>query len=183
VFLKQVSNSIVDLTDMAAPVNALTADFPTGAWGADARDYHLCVDVPPQPVDAEMLAARVTLVVNGEPADQGKVLALWTDDVARSTRINHHVAHYTGQEELAEAIQAGLDARNAGDEATATARIRRAVQLAHETGNAAMSDLLARITEGDPTTGTFRLKPRVEDADLLTIDTRSTKTVRVQKHN
>ena len=103
-------------------------------------------------------------------------------DVARSTRINQHVAHYTGQEELAEVIQAGLDAHNAGDEATATTRIRRAVELAQKTGNTAMSDLLARITEGDPATGTFRLRPRVEDADLLTLDTRSTKTVRVQKH-
>jgi len=180
-FLKQVSQQITDLTDLAAPVNALTADFPTGAWGADARDYHLCVHVPPQPVGAEMLAARVTVVVNGEPGDQGKVLALWTDDVARSTRINRHVAHYTGQEELAEAVQAGLDAYDAGDDVTATARIRRAVVLAHETGNTAMSDLLARITEGDPATGTFRLKPRVEDADRLTLDTRSTKTIRVQK--
>jgi hypothetical protein len=181
-FLKQVSPSIVDLTAMAAPVNALTADFPTGAWGADARDYHLCVDVPPRPIDQEMLAARVTLLVNAEPGDQGKIRALWTDDVARSTRINHHVAHYTGQEELAEAIQAGLDAYDAGDEVTATARIRRAVELAHETGNAEMSDRLASMTEGDPATDTFRLKPRLDAADRAIADTRSTKTIRVQKH-
>jgi hypothetical protein len=181
VFLKQVSQEIIDLTNLAAPVNALTADFPTGAWGADARDYHLCVDVPPQPVGAEMLAARVTLVVNGEAGDQGKVLALWTDDVARSTRINQHVAHYTGQEELAEAVQAGLDAYDAGDEVTATARIRRAVVLAQETGNTAMSDLLAKITEGDPATGTFRLKPRVDDGALVTLDTISTKTITVKR--
>jgi hypothetical protein len=181
-FLKQVSPSIVDLTAMAVPVNALTADFPTGAWGADVRDYHLCVEVPPRPIDQEMLAARVTLLINAEPGDQGKVRALWTDDVALSTRINHHVAHYTGQEELAEAIQAGLDAYDAGDDVTATARIRRAVELAHETGNTEMSDRLASMTEGDPATGTFRLKPRLDAADRAIADTRSTKTIRVRKH-
>ncbi|MFI5042158.1 MAG: VWA domain-containing protein [Acidimicrobiales bacterium] len=180
-FLKQASPSLVDLTGMGVAVNALTTDFPTGAWGAESRDYHLCIEVPRQPVGSEMLAGRVTLVVGGQPVDQAKVLAIWTDDVARSTRINRQVAHYTGQAELAQAIHEGLDARRAGDDATATARIRRAVELAAETGNTAMSELLDKIAEVDPTTGTFQLKRRVEAADEMTLDTRSTKTVRVQR--
>ena len=45
------------------------------------------------------------------------------------------VAHYTGQAELAEAIQEGLEARKQGDEDTATAKLGRAVALAHAAGN------------------------------------------------
>ena len=37
-----------------------------------------------------------------------------------TTRINPEVAHYTGQTELAEAIQEGLAAKASGDEETAT---------------------------------------------------------------
>lgn len=43
-------------------------------------------------------------------------------------------AHYTGQAELAEAIQEGLDARRSGDVRTVTARLGRAVALAVESG-------------------------------------------------
>ena len=63
----------------------------------------------------EMLAARVSLVAGApggeEVLGQGLVLAEWTDDEALSTRINPQVAHYTGQAELADAIQEGLEAR------------------------------------------------------------------------
>ena len=61
---------------------------------------------------------------------QGLVRAVWTDDEALSTRINPHVAHYTGQAELAQVIQDGLEARKQGDEDTATAKLGRAVALA-----------------------------------------------------
>ncbi len=65
---------------------------------------------------------------------QGLVKALWSDDDTLTTRINPAVAHYTGQAELAEAIQEGLAAKAAGDEATATVKLGRAVQLAAQTG-------------------------------------------------
>jgi len=180
-FVKQVAPSIVDLTPMGVAVNALTTDYPTGAWGNEARDYHLCIDVPGQPVGSEMLAARVTVVVDDQHGTQAKVLAIWTDDITRSTKINHRVANYTGQAELAQAIQDGLDARRAGEDAAATTKFRRAVELAEETGNTAMRELLDRIVEVDPTTGTFRIKARVDVADEMTLDTHSTKTVRVQR--
>jgi hypothetical protein len=57
-------------------------------------------------------------------------MATWTDDHALSTKIHPRVAHYTGQAELAAAIQQGLAARDAGDAETATAKLGRAVQLA-----------------------------------------------------
>ncbi|MDC1390076.1 VWA domain-containing protein, partial [Acidimicrobiales bacterium] len=43
-FLKQVSPNIDDLTPRAIAVDALTDDFPLGAWaGEESRDYHLRV--------------------------------------------------------------------------------------------------------------------------------------------
>jgi len=96
--------------------------------------------------------------------------------------MNRHVAHYTGQAELAQAIQDGLEARKAGDEDTATARLGQAVALAHESGNEDTAKLLAKVVDViDPDTGTIRLKAKVADADEMALDTRSTKTVQARK--
>jgi len=111
-FVKQVAPTIEDLTAKAQPVDALTSEYPTGAWSGDeSRDYHVFVDVPPANVGDEKLAARVSLMVGADAVSQGLVRAVWTDDDALSTRINAQVAHYTGQAELAQAIQEGLQAR------------------------------------------------------------------------
>ncbi len=151
----------------------------------ESRDYHVGVEVTPAGVGQEMLAARVSLVaaaVRPEVLGQGLVRAIWTDDEALSTRINPQVAHYTGQAELAEVIQEGLEARKQGDEETATAKLGRAVALAHQSGNEDTAKLLAKVVDVvDAESGTVRLKKKVEDADEMALDTRSTKTVRVKK--
>jgi hypothetical protein len=181
-FVKQVSPTVEDLTPKAAPVNVLTADYPTGSWGDDSRDYHLCINVKPAAVGNEMLAGRVSLVVDGEVASQALVKAVWTDDAALSTKINNAVAHYTGQAELAQVIQEGLEARKAGDEPTATSKLGRAVQLAAESGNEATTHLLAKVVDvQDAATGKVRLKGVVDEADEMALDTRSTKTTRVKQ--
>jgi hypothetical protein len=181
-FVKQVAPAIEDLTDKGARVNDRVGDYPTGAWGDESRDYHICVTVTPGAVGDEMLAARVSLVVNDQVVSQALVRALWTDDAQLSTRINRAVAHYTGQAELAQVIQEGLEARKAGDDATATVKLGRAAQLAAASGNDATTKLLAKVVDvEDAATGTVRLKSRVADADEMALDTRSTKTVRVTK--
>jgi hypothetical protein len=107
---------------------------------------------------------------------------MWTDDEGMSTRINKHVAHYTGQAELAQAIQDGLAARKIGDDAAAIASLGRAVALAHESGNNETAGLLSHVVDiVDPVTGTVRLKRKVADADEMALDTRSSKTVRVKR--
>jgi hypothetical protein len=127
-----------------------------------------------------MLAGRVSLVEGDEVLGQGLIKAIWTEDQALSTRINREVAHYTGQAELADAIQEGLEARKSGDEATATFKLGRAVQLASESGNDGTMKLLNAVVDvDDAATGTVRLKKQVDDADEMALDTRSTKTVRV----
>jgi hypothetical protein len=187
-FVKQVAPVVDDLTGRRTPSGPQSGDYPTGAWGpGESRDYHVGVEVTPAGVgQPETLAARVSLVAESpsgaEVLGQGKVLARWTDDEALSTKINPRVAHYTGQAELAAAIQEGLEARKQGDEETATAKLGRAVALAHQSGNEDTAKLLAKVVDVvDVETGTVRLKKQVEDADEMALDTRSTKTVRARK--
>jgi hypothetical protein len=187
-FVKQVAPAVEDLTGRRVESGPQVGDYPTGAWGAgESRDYHLGVQVAaPGAVGQEMLAARVSLVTvapsGPEVLGQGLVRAIWTDDEALSTRINKHVAHYTGQAELAQVIQDGLEARKHGDEDTATAKLGRAVALAQQSGNEDTAKLLAKVVDVvDAATGTVRLKKKVEDADEMALDTRSSKTVRTKK--
>jgi hypothetical protein len=179
-FVRQVAPAIEDLTSRATATGPLSADYPTGAWGDESRDYHVSIDVPAHPVGGEMAAGRVSLVVDGEVVSQTLIRAVWTDDHALSTRISREVAHYTGQTELMDAIQDGLAARKAGDEEGATFRLGRAVQLAAQSGNTTKLELLAAIVDvEDAATGTIRLKRDVDDGDEMMLDTRSTKTLRV----
>jgi len=182
-FLKQVSPNIDDLTPKAVAVDALTDDFPLGAWGGEeSRDYHLRVKIPGGDVGDERLGARVMLALDGQAEPIALVRAVWTNDENLSTRINREVAHYTGQAELADAIHDGLAARASGDDDTATMKLGRAVQLAHETGNEDSVRLLQKVVDvDDPKTGTVRLRKQVDDADAMALDVRSTRTVRVGK--
>ncbi|MFI0409625.1 VWA domain-containing protein [Actinomadura sp. 3N508] len=187
-FVKQVLPSVEDLTGKRVESAPQAGDYPLGAWGAESRDYHVCVEVPPGDVGKELRAAWVKLVVPGAPGEEaqvlasGNVLAQWTDDEARSTRINARVAHYTGQAELAAAIQEGLQARKEGDFDTATARLGRAVVLANEAGNDEITSMLRRVVDVvDEATGTVRLKRDVDKAHEMELDTRSSKTVRTRK--
>jgi hypothetical protein len=180
-FVKQVDPAVEDITGRRTESGPLRADYPLGVWGDEERIYHVCIAVPVQAVGAEMLAGRVSLVRAGsaDVLGQGLVKAIWTDDAGLSTRINRQVAHYTGQAELAEVIQEGLAARRDGDERTATARLARAVALAAESGNDGTARLLERVVDVAPD-GTVQLRRSVGRADEMTLDTRSTKTVRVR---
>ncbi|WP_329518833.1 VWA domain-containing protein [Spirillospora sp. NBC_01491] len=187
-FVKQMVPAVEDLTGRRVPSGPQLGDYPIGAWGDEDREYHLCVEVPAGDVGRQMRAAWVKLVVPGTSADpdervlaSGNVLVEWTDDEAKSTRINARVAHHTGQSELAGAIQEGLEARREGDEDTATARLGRAVVLAKQVGNEQISALLDRVVDViDLDSGTVQLKGEVSKADEMSLDTRSVRTVRTR---
>jgi len=186
-FVKQVAPAIDDLTARRLATGAQAGDYPTGAWApGESRDYHVAVTVNPASLGQEMLAARVSLVASSAEGQQvlgqGLVRVTWTDDEALSTRINARVAGYTGQAELAAAIADGLEANKRGDVDLATARLGRAVALAHQAGNEETARLLASVVDVvDEATGTVRLKKKVDAAAEMALDTRSTKTVRVRK--
>lgn len=188
-YCKQVSPQLLDLTARARILKPQLRDFPTGAWTAgESRDFHFCVEVNPGITGDEVLAGRVSLLVSTEgvetKASEGRMLAVWTDDEAKSTRIDRVVAHYTGQAELADSIQRGLEARSQGDTAQATVLLGRAVKLAHDSGNEATAKLLRRVVDvDDASRGTVRLRTDASKADAMALDTRSTKTTRLARGN
>ncbi|NDJ23246.1 VWA domain-containing protein [Nostoc sp. B(2019)] len=186
-FCKQVSPDIVDLTHRAKPMKPQVVDYPTGAWGnKESRDYHFCIEVNPGNIGDEMLAGRASLVytLNGTETKiaEARILATWTDDEAKSTKIDRRVAHYTGQAELAQSIQEGLEARAKGEIEIATAKLGKAVKLAYESGNEATAKLLKTVVDvEDAPTGTVKLKREVAKEDAMALETRSTKTTRIPK--
>lgn len=180
-FVRQVSPTVEDLTRRGRSVNPLTQDFPTGAWADEERDYHIAVRLPAKSVGQEQLAARVAFIVAGQPQTQGLVKASWSNDTGLTAPINPEVAHYTGQTELASAIQEGLAAKASGDLATATTRLGRAVQLAEQSGNSEATSRLRKIVDvQDAATGRVQLKSSIDKADEMALDTASTKTSRVR---
>ncbi len=180
---KQMSPEIAVLTDRFSQVDAQTRDYPTGAWGGESRDYYVAVELTAGDVGDEMLGCRAS-VVHGPPGSEVKVtgapvVATWTDDETLSARINSQVAHYTGQEELAEAIQTGLEANARGDVDTATKMLGRAAKLAHESGNEDTTRRLSKVVDiVDADGGTVRLKSKVNKADEMDLDLGSTRTAR-----
>ncbi|HWU23221.1 MAG TPA: VWA domain-containing protein, partial [Nocardioides sp.] len=176
-FVRQVSPTVEDLTARRVEVNPLTGDFPTGGWADESRDYHVAVRVAAKAIGQEQLAARVQLVVGNDVVAQGLVKARWSGDESLTTKIDQQVAHYTGQTELAQAIQEGLAAKAAGDDATATTKLGRAVQLAAQTGNDEATSKLRKVVDVEnEAEGTVKLKRSVEKADEMALDTASTKT-------
>jgi hypothetical protein len=180
-FVKQVFPQIEDLTARRTAVSARVGDYPTGAWGGESRDYHVSVEVSAGGVGDELLAARVSVVSRDKVLGERLVLAKWTDDTALATTINPRVAHYTGQAELASAIQEGLAARDAGEVEVATAKLGRAVRLATESGHEDTAKLLARVVDVvDADNGTVVLKKKVEGVDAEIANVRSVKTIRTK---
>jgi von Willebrand factor type A domain len=193
--VKQTAPTLVDLSARRVDSGPLTGDYPTGAWGTESRDYHVCIELDPGSVGEEKLACRVTFVhadTDGtvQPLPQtfshtepdggtndfvdARIRALWTDDLAEATVINDKVAVVTGRAELAKAVQDGLAAHQRGDSEVATERLGRAHDLAERIED---SSMLARLNQiYDPDTGTFRLN-RMSVQDEMSLDIESTKTM------
>ncbi|WP_340539497.1 vWA domain-containing protein [Nocardioides sp. GXZ039] len=181
-FVRQVAPTVEDLTTRRTEVNPLTGSYPTGAWADESRDYHVAVRVAAKAIGQEQLAARVQLAIGDDVLTQALVKATWSGDTELTAKIDQQVAHYTGQTELAEMIQEGLAAKAAGDEATATTKLGRAVQLAAATGNDEATSKLRKVVDVDnEAEGTVRLKRSVDKADEMALDTASTKTTRIKK--
>ena len=186
-FCKQVSPEIVDVTSRAKVVSERIVEYPTGAWGRnESRDYHFCIQINAGNVGDEMLAGRASLITqtNGQETKitEAKILATWTEDEAKTAKIDRRVAHYTGQAELSQFIQEGLEARAQGNIDVATVKLGKAVKIAHDSGNEATAKLLRSVVDvEDAAAGTVRIKRTVAKEDEMMLETRSTKTARIQK--
>jgi hypothetical protein len=193
-FVKQTAPTLVDLTDRRVDSGPLTGDYPTGSWGSESRDYHLCVELEPGEVGEEKLACRVSFVPAGtdgsgqtvqqeyrhtEPDGRtnkfssARVRAFWTDDPGQPTMINDKVAVVTGRAELAQAVQEGLTAHQDGDSELAADCLSRARKLAEQVHDEGLLNRLDQIY--DPDTGTFGLH-RMSAEEEMSLDLESTKT-------
>ena len=192
VFVKQANPTLEDLTPKARVVSPQVREYMTGAWGpGESRDFHVAIDVKAGNVGEEMLAARPSVVwlessgggwtEKEEKPAEARVFASWTADDSLSSRIDRHVAHYTGQGQLAEAIQQGLDARAQGNDAAATHLLGKAVKIAHESGNVEMTQRLAKVVDVvEVATGTVRLKREVSKVAAMDLELESRTTKRMK---
>jgi hypothetical protein len=181
-FVKQVAPEIVDLTDRRIDVDGQRGDYPTGAWGDESRDYHVCIRVPARDLGEQMLAGRVSLVVDDETISETKVLAEWTEDENLSTAIVREVAFYTGKQEIQSHMQKGVAALRDDDPDTATRNLGLAAKIADAIDDQAVIDDIANLVDiEDAATGKVRPKSRVDDADLMQAEVASSKTVRTKK--
>ncbi|MFE7319027.1 hypothetical protein ACFU7T_38890 [Streptomyces sp. NPDC057555] len=162
-FLRQVAPTTGELTGRRRASGPRSGDYPTGPWGDESRDFHLCLRVPDPGLGREMLAARITVLLPAPDGTaprvvaQGLVRATWTDDPVAAVRIDPQVAHHTGRFELAQVIQRGLDAAKYGDADHALMELRRALRLAAAAGHEDTAKLLAKVVDGaDAATGTVR---------------------------
>jgi hypothetical protein len=191
-FVKQANPTLEDLTAKARVVSPQVREYLTGAWGAnESRDFHVAIDVKVGNVGEDMLAARPSVVwlessgggwtEKEEKPAEARVFASWTADDSLSSRIDRHVAHYTGQGQLAEAIQQGLDARAQGNDAAATQLLGKAVKIAHESGNVEMTQRLAKVVDVvEVATGTVRLKRDVSKVAAMDLELESRTTKRMK---
>jgi flavin-binding protein dodecin len=192
-FVKQVNPTIEDMTTKAREVSAQVHDYMTGSWGGgETRDFHVTVDVKAGKAGEEMLAGRPSVVYlesgpsgwveKEDKAPEARIFATWSADESLTSRLDHHVAHYTGQDELAAAIQKGLEMREQGQEAQATQLLGRAVKIAHASNNMEMTQRLAKVVDVvDAVSGTVRLKKDVKKAATMDLQLESRTTKRVAK--
>ena len=102
----------------------------------------------------------------------------WSENNALTARISKEVAHYTGQKELADSIQEGLEAKAQGDEDKATRLLGRAAQLAAQSGNEEVTRRLKKVVDlVDAGTGTVRLR-KADKAAEMELELGGTRTVR-----
>ncbi|WP_350936854.1 VWA domain-containing protein [Micromonospora mangrovi] len=164
-FVKQVFPTIVDLTPRGVAVGALGTDFPIGAWSpTDQRDYQVALEVDPMPAGATRRIGWLSLHTgSGAQGDEEPLTVEFTDEVDLFSTVHDTVAHYTGQQDYADAFRRGLRAAEAGRLDEAEEHFGRAVALAHAGGNRDKLALLARIVEVlDAPAGRVRLRRGVD---------------------
>ncbi|MEV5718206.1 VWA domain-containing protein [Amycolatopsis mediterranei] len=167
-FVKQVFPTEVDLTQQCQSTEGRVLELPTGAWGDELREYHLCLDVEAGELtrNEDRLLGTVTLFAGaGEPVgEQLAVVGYLTDDLALSSVPDDNVARVTGQAELGRAVRAGWDAFERDDREAAAREWGTAVRLATELGNAEILKRLGRLIDVHAD-GTVAIKDGVRPRD------------------
>ena len=112
----------------------------------------------PAAVGREKLAARVTVVAGDEDLGEGLVKAVWTADTRAVGADQSPGCALHGPGGTGASDPGGLAARKNGDVATATEKLRRAMELASSRATKAQPGCSGQIIEVDKHTGTARLR-------------------------
>jgi Mg-chelatase subunit ChlD len=149
-FVKQVFPTEVDLTAQCR-ADGRVLELPTGAWGDEQREYHLCLDVDAAELTRheDRLLGTVALLEGADTvvSDRLPVVGYLTDDLALSSVPDENVARITGQAELGRAVRAGWDAFEREDRAEAAREWGVAYRLATDLGNAEILKRLTRLID------------------------------------
>ncbi len=199
-FLKMVNPTLDDLTDRADILGAQQREVFTGAWAA-GRDARL----PPGRRRRRQVGARARRRDAGGAPEHG-LLRLGGRRPGTSTRsarprgassrrgpptsslssrIDRQVAHYTGQGELAAAIQTGLELRERGDVAMATQHLgqARCSWLTARARRTRRSGCRRWSRSSTPPPGPCGLKNQVPKAAAMELELESTTTKRSRRRD
>jgi hypothetical protein len=186
-WVKQVAPTLEDLTLRRTDTGPRAGDYPTGSWGDESRDYHVCIRSParrsarkcwppgspswsPSPTERRRWSPRASYVPAGPTT--------WPPPPASTPRSPTTPGRPNSPRSSSRAWKPASRATST----SATAKLGRAVQLADSSGNDDTAKLLAKVVDVvDAASGTVRLKARVANADEMTLETRSTKTVRASR--
>jgi hypothetical protein len=182
VLVKQVSPDIIDLMPQIKRIDDKNVEVQLGSWATEKRDYQIAFELEPNNEGEEVLACRPKLiyVTGGQTIEVPgqNVVATWSSDESKTTRMNKEVAHYNGQGELQEAIEQGMKAKAAGNVDVATRLLGKAARLAVQSGNDEVTRRLEKVVSiDDAASETVRLK-RTDKAADLELEVGATRTVR-----
>ena len=177
----------IDMTGKARQIDQRIVEFSLGAWGEGTQDYSASFDIiANEPGSDPTLVARPSLVFTDPATGQDTVVAVppvtvwWTQDEGLSGRVSPEVAHYQEEGEKKIALQEGVDALARQDEAVATIRLKRALELAKESGDEATTLRIKSVADVQED-GTIVLKRNRTKAAVMDLDVGSTRTVRAKR--
>lgn len=176
-FLRQTYPTQTDLTALGTSDGPRTTLYPTGSWGEESRDFHVCLDLRPDGLELlEYQVAEVGLVpvragaglADAVTGAEQPIVAQWTEDTVLSSVMDSRVAHATNQAELGRAVMAGCEAYDAGDTGLAALEWGKAVALASAQRNEKVLARLHRLVDvvGDPARGEVRVRTDLRELDL-----------------
>ncbi len=176
-FLRQTFPTQTELTGLGTSTSPLITTYPTGSWGEESRDFHVCLDVQPDGLELlEYQIAEVGLVpvraglehLATTSGNEQPIVAQWTENTVLSSVMDSRVAHATNQAELGRAVMAGCEAYDAGDTELAAREWGKAVALASAQRNEKVLARLHRLVDvvGDPARGEVRVRTDLQLIDI-----------------
>ena len=174
----QVVPAITALVPRPVP-RRLGVEYVTGPWQAgESRVYLVRLRIPPSGAGDRFLVARIAMASGDGPRTRETAsaiaVAVRTSHPDTTAAVHPGVAHYTGQIDLARAIEEGLRARSARDDELARRHFGRAVECAAQSGHTAMLRLLERVVRtSDAFFGEVELRSSVDRFDELALAMRA----------